>query len=165
MNDEPQPRLWLVCFSDSRATWWSPFLATGFRHVSAAAWYEEAQRWVYVDPTRRGLVVEIWTEDEFGRRLGQLMHDSTVILRVPSRRDMQAMPGFTWWCVGSIKALLGIRARALVPRGLYRHLLTIGAETVEYERPNVEAVQDSEAAAGRPGGHALAQSGASASGS
>lgn len=125
--DLPIDRLWLVFFTEAEgAPWWSRFLAPGFRHVVAAAWFDDQQRWVLIDPTRRGTVVLIYRQDQFGGRFQQLMESSSVVLRVSSTLSRSATP-FGWWCTGAIKALLGIRCRALSPRGLCRHLLRNGA--------------------------------------
>jgi hypothetical protein len=123
-------RLWLLFFGEAIGTpWWSRFLAPGYRHVTACAWFADQERWVYFNPTRTGTVILLYREDEFGGRLTQLMRDSTLVLRVVATQSRHATP-FGWWCTGSIKALLGIRTRALCPRALARHLLRHGAEVV-----------------------------------
>jgi hypothetical protein len=133
--DVPIDRLWLVFFGEADgAPWWSRFLAPGFRHVTAAAWFDDQQRWVLIDPTRRGTVVLIYRQDQFGGRFQQLMDSSSVVLRVVAKRSRTATP-FGWWCTGSVKALLGVRCRALSPAALYRHLLRNGAETVKMPAP------------------------------
>jgi hypothetical protein len=40
---------------------------------------------------------------------------------------------FGWWCTGAMKALLGVKCRALSPRALRDHLLRDGAEVVHIE--------------------------------
>lgn len=160
--DAPPRRLWLVFFGDAQETlWWVRGLRPGFRHVSAAAYYADQERWVYVNPTRLGLIVEVWRPDEFGARLGQLAAESAAIVRMPSRADLPCLPGAAW-CVGVVKALLGIRSCALAPLGLYRHLLANGAEPVEV--PVGESVQGSlPSAAGLPS-HGAATAGTGARG-
>lgn len=129
--DIPIDRLWLVFFCEAEgAPWWSRFLAPGFRHVMAAAWFDDQQRWVLIDPTRRGTVVLIYRQDQFGGRFQQLMDSSSVVLRVIARRSRTTTP-FGWWCTGAVKALMGIRCRALSPKQLCRHLLRNGAEPVK----------------------------------
>jgi hypothetical protein len=129
--DIPIDRLWLVFFGEAEgAPWWSWFCAPGYRHVSACAWFADQERWVYVNPTRRGTVILLYREDEFGGRMTQLVNSSSYILRVRSSLARSATP-FGWWCTGAIKALLGVRSRALSPRGLRDHLLRHGAEVVE----------------------------------
>jgi hypothetical protein len=129
--DIPIDRLWLVFFGEAEgAPWWSRLCAPGYRHVAAAAWFADQERWVYFNPTRRGTVILLYREDEFGGRFTQLMNDSSCVLRVRSTLARGATP-FGWWCTGAIKALLGLRSRALSPRQLRDHLLRHGAEVVE----------------------------------
>lgn len=136
----PLPRLWLVFFSDTdSAWWWTRFFRPGFRHVCAACWYAGADRWVYFNPTRRGLVIDVLTDAEFGPRFQQLIDDSEAIVRVRSAYVRREMPA-AFFCVGAIKALLGARGRALTPFGLFRHLLATGAELVP--RPSEDNLAD-----------------------
>lgn len=124
-------RLWLVFFSDAKgAPWWTWFLPKGYSHVTACAWFADQERWVYFNPTRRGTVILLYREDEFGGRFTQLLNDSSCVLRVRSTLRRRTTP-FGWWCTGSIKALLGVRSRALSPFQLSRHLLRHGAEAVD----------------------------------
>jgi len=124
-------RLWLVFFGEAEgAPWWSRFLTPGYRHVAAAAWFADQERWVYFNPTRRGTVILIYREDEFGGRLQQLVDTSSLILRVRSTRARRATP-FGWWCTGSIKALLGLHSRALSPFQLAKYLSAHGAERID----------------------------------
>lgn len=123
-------RLWLVFFGEAEERpWWSWFLPAGYRHVAACAWFAEQERWVYFNPTRRGIVILVCREDEFGGRFQQLVDSSACVLRVRSQLARSSTP-FGWWCTGAIKALLGVRSRALSPRALRDHLLRHGAEVV-----------------------------------
>ncbi|MCK1585477.1 hypothetical protein IVB03_39475 [Bradyrhizobium sp. 168] len=129
--DIPIDRLWLVFFGEvDGSPWWARLLAPGCRHVAACAWFAEQERWVYFNPTRRGTVILLYREDEFGGRFTQLMNSSSCVLRVRSTLSRSATP-FGWWCTGAVKALLGVKARALAPRGLRDHLLRRGAEVVK----------------------------------
>jgi hypothetical protein len=128
---EGSPRLWLVFFGNNDGcAWWARLCRPGFRHVSAAAYYADRERWVYFNPARRGTVIEIYEGDEFDVRLGYLMQESAAVLRVQSRFGRTSTPAL-WHCVGAIKALLGVRSCALCPKGLHDHLRAIGAEPVE----------------------------------
>jgi hypothetical protein len=124
-------RLWLVFFGEAKDDpWWARwFTPPGYRHVAACAWFDEQQRWVYFNPTRRGTVILLYREDEFGGRFQQLMDSSALVLRVRSSLTRQATP-FGWWCTGAIKALLGVRGFAVTPFGLARVLQDNGAEAV-----------------------------------
>lgn len=122
------PRLWLVFFGQCRATaWWARVFRPGWRHVAAAAYFPSADRWLYVDPVAPGLSIEIATPDDFHARYQDLMTCSTAVLRFASQHERGAMPA-TFYCVGAIKAVLGIRSRALSPRALYDDLVARGAE-------------------------------------
>lgn len=123
-------RLWLVFFTEAEgAPWWSRFLAPGYRHVIACAWFAQQQRWVYYNPARTGTVILLYREDEFPARLTQLMTSSALVLRVVARQSRTATP-FGWWCTGAVKALLGVRGFAVTPFGLARWLQHRGAEAV-----------------------------------
>jgi hypothetical protein len=134
ISDTPLPRLWLVFFGEAASpAWWRLLLKPGFRHVSAAAWYDEQQRWVWFNPTWRGTVIELYGPNEFDARMGQLASDATAVLRVRSRFGRGGAPAASH-CVGAIKGLLGVRSCALTPRQLFRHLLANEAEMVEVPR-------------------------------
>jgi hypothetical protein len=154
-------RRWLVFFGEGCGpAWWKPFLRRGFCHVSAAAYFVEQERWVYVDAGFSGLAVEVHRPSEFEGRLAQLIRDSSVILRVPAAAR-RTMPPRGWWCVGLVKALLGIHCRALLPYQLYRHLLRDGAEIVEVPVGQLSQAED-RSAAGGPAGDGVSQSGTAA---
>lgn len=128
--DTPPARLWLVFFSSPRGVaWWCRILRPGFRHVYAASWYADADRWVVFNPTRRGTVIELWSAADFPRRLDQFLAESSAVLRVASRHEREHPPPMPW-CVGQVKALLGIRSAALTPWQLYHALRARGAEPV-----------------------------------
>lgn len=117
-------------FGEARgAAWWARFFAPGFRHVRAAAWYGEAQRWVLFDPSRRGLAIEVLTEAEFGPWFEMLLAESSLVLRFASRFERGSTPA-AWHCVGAVKALLGLKTSAISPYALSRALIANGAEVV-----------------------------------
>lgn len=123
-------RKWLVFFTDGEGEpWWARLLPAGYRHVAACAWFADQERWVYFNPTRRGTVILVYRDEEFGGRFQQLLDSSSLVLRVTSRHSRRSTP-FGWWCTGAVKALLGVKARALSPIQLRNHLLRHGAEVV-----------------------------------
>jgi hypothetical protein len=123
------PRLWLVFFGDSVPSFWSRWLRPGFRHVAAASYFADQERWVYVDACRSGTVIDVCRQEEFQDRFAALMTNSSHILRVTARRDRRRTVA-TYYCVGAVKALVGVNSRAMTPRGLYHDLLALGAEVV-----------------------------------
>lgn len=129
----PTSRLWLLCFYDGETpTWWQKILKPGFRHVCACCYFADIGMWVYYNPTRRGTEIQVARPDDFAGRWAQLARDCAAILRFPSQADRNATP-LSWWCVGAMKALLGIRSGALSPYQLYRDLRAHGAEEVDLE--------------------------------
>lgn len=124
------PRLWLVFFGDSVPTLWSRMLRPGFRHVAAASYFADQDRWVYVDACRSGTVIEVLRQDEFSGRFQHLMVNSSHILSMPARRERKRTAA-AFYCVGAMKALLGLNSQAVTPYGLYYDLLLAGAEPVE----------------------------------
>lgn len=136
----PIPRLWIVFFSDASGRWWTKAFRPGFRHVFAAAWFADQERWVVFDPLRHGLVLQVLRGDEFN--YGALLAASHTAVRINARFERLAIPP-VFYCVGAVKALLGLRSAAVTPYGLYRALRRIGAEIVE--RPCVGGVAPSPA--------------------
>jgi hypothetical protein len=123
-------RLWLVFFSDGeQVSFWSQFLRPGWRHICAAAWYPEQERWVYVNPARDRTHIRVQRGEEFAARFTYLWGTSTAILEVATMGERQFCPAF-FSCVGAIKGLLGLRSWALTPRGLYAALIHAGAKAV-----------------------------------
>ena len=131
MAGKPLLRTWLVFFGAPKGQyWWARFLRPGFRHVSAAAWFDLEQRWVYYNPARPGTTILIFTADEWGRVFGPPLEESTACVRIRGAYDRTSTPA-TWYCVGAMKALLGLRSSALSPHALYLDLLRRGGEAVE----------------------------------
>lgn len=130
MAAKPLVRTWLVFFSEPPATyWWTRFFRPGFKHVTACAWFDLEQRWVYYNPARPGTTLLIFTPDEWGAVFAQVLEKSTACVRFRGRNERRSTPA-TWFCVGAIKALLGLNSRALSPHGLYLDLIRQGGEAV-----------------------------------
>lgn len=124
-------RSWNVFFSDGERPGWLArlLLARGFRHVEAAAYFADQERWVFVVPSRRRMAVHVMREEESAGVYAAMVERASVVLRFDGRAARVEMPAVCG-CVGAVKALLGIRARAFTPFGLFRHLLREGAETI-----------------------------------
>lgn len=138
----PDSRLWLLFFGDTpRRAWWANWLKPGYRHIAAMSYYADTERWVYVDPALHWTVIRVLTQEQAAVQMAALLDQSTAVLRVASRPSRRCAPTFPW-CVGQIKALLGVRTAALTPWQLYRALRALGAEPVP-----MCVVPDAEAAA------------------
>ena len=142
--NEPLPRLWLLFFGDDpHASWWSTLLRPGFRHIRAAAWYAQQERWVYFNPTPRGAILDLYREDEFTPYFDEMVRESTLVLRVASAHDLRLTPRVTY-CVSALKAMLGLRSIAMTPYGFARSLVSKGAEVMKPEGPQLAAAEQHE---------------------
>lgn len=128
-------REWLVFFADGeRFAWWDIWTRPGFRHVLAAGYDAEAERWVIFDPRATGTTILLVGQDEAGAKLADLIEASAgrVLRFAPrARRMFQPVAG---GCVGAVAALLGVRG-ALSPSGLHRQLLRMGATAAFEDTP------------------------------
>lgn len=123
-------RLWLIFFLEPDGpAWWARVLRPGFRHLCAVSRYDSADRWLYFHPARTGTSIQIFTDEQIKVVITDLLARSSVVLRVASRQERRNAPAMVF-CVAEIKALLGIRSRALTPYRLYRDLIARGAEIV-----------------------------------
>lgn len=97
-----------------------------FGHVLAFAWTGHV--WAVIDPHLRW--TEVFTlEDgpEFQKWVRQVSQTAD-IFRIEGRGV--APIGAGWFCVGTVKRLVGLRSGALSPAGLKRDLLRAGARQV-----------------------------------
>ena len=109
----------LVVFHDHGCHVLSRFLKSGFRHVFAAVLAGDF--WISIDSRAGVPVVEVIAPRGFD--LAKFYRDQgfavveTSQCTVPPRAPLLIAN-----CVGCVKALLCIRARAITPYGLYKHL-------------------------------------------
>jgi hypothetical protein len=123
-------RSWLIFFSEGEPGFWRFFTRRGFRHVDAAAYFADQDRWVFIIPERKRLVVEVKRPDEAGHRLAHMRNNATAAVRFNGQEARRFAP-IGVGCVGIVKGMLGIKSRALVPFQLYADLLRQGAEVID----------------------------------
>lgn len=123
-------RRWHIFFCDDDAGWWRLITRKGFRHVEAAAYFADQDRWVFVLPSREHFRIEVRRPEESGPIYTAMMLRAHAILAFNGRKDRTHVPVGPS-CVGMIKALTGIKSRALWPHGLYADLLRQGAEVID----------------------------------
>lgn len=105
----------LVIFSDHGTHPLSPLLKRGFRHVFCAV--RDRDHWCVVDGAS-GLPVLYVGHGE----LAEWYRDQGyTVVEVAERRRVRT-PLVAATCVGVVKAVVGIRSRAVTPWGLFRHL-------------------------------------------
>lgn len=129
-------REFLVFFCEGRRySWWDVFTRKGMRHIVIAGCDAGRRLWVVIDPSRESMQFEIfgWGDPAIDRKLGELLRASDyTYLRVKAGDERQRMPAI-FGCVGAAKAILGIRSRALEPKGLFRDLVARGAKPIRVE--------------------------------
>lgn len=114
----------------------------GFGHVMAAGYDPEHKLWIFFNPTRTGTLIEALPEGPACAALYCYWCEisNPRILRVVARTDRFMVPPM-FSCVAAIKALLGVRCRALLPRGLYRDLVAKGAEVLEVPQSDEQHIR------------------------
>lgn len=128
---EPLPA-WFVVFSDRGAvTWWQKLLRPGFRHCWLFGWDEAAGRWLVVDPAFGGAYVRAADDRAAGLIWAELRQGRYTVLLARRGDAVIARPRMLLTCVSAVVAVLGVRACAFTPWGLYRHLLRQRAEVVQ----------------------------------
>lgn len=124
-------RLWLVSFHDAKDRRpWTRLFKPGFGHCCALSYFADQERWVYFNPTRHGSTIALFRREEFGSRLDDLVGQSSGFLRFGQRYQRRDQPA-VFYCVGAMKALLGIESRAWTPWQLYWDMVEMGAEVVK----------------------------------
>jgi hypothetical protein len=126
---------WIAFQGTERNNWFDRFTAPGFRHVTAFTALQDDQRfgehvWLFVDPSVIGMRLEILTDAEMDAVLQIIAADAGRFLYLAQTPPpaTSRFPRFGAYCVSEIERLLGLRARALRPIGLYRRLLDLGAQ-------------------------------------
>lgn len=110
---------WNIVIEQGRTPW---------GHVYAFALDPRTGVWIVIDPHLRWTRVFALTDGpEFDRWVVGVAAGAD-IYRIQGRG--QAPVGAGWFCVGTVKRLVGLRSGALSPRGLRRDLLRAGAQQV-----------------------------------
>lgn len=124
------PTRWHVCFLDEAVSPIVKFLnPRGFRHVAAVGWLPAHKLWLLYDVQFGKTTVAILGENEAGAWLTAGMNGGGV-LSMPAPKERvrwQWWQRFGFWCVPSIKHLLGLRCVAMLPHQLHRYMLKHGA--------------------------------------
>lgn len=107
---------WNVIFERGR-TPWGHVLAAGF----------DGRSYVVVDPHVGWTEVFTLSPEQFDDWIVSAA-DRATVLRIAGGRRAPLLPGF--FCVGTIKRLIGFASGALSPAGLRRDLLRAGAQQV-----------------------------------
>jgi hypothetical protein len=140
--DGRQSMNWNVVFERGRTPW---------GHVYAFAFDAVTGVWIVIDPHLRWTRVFAVPQGVAFRRWVAGVAPTAEIYRLQGRG--QAPLGMGFFCVGTVKRLVGLRSGALSPKGLKRDLLKAGARRVFHEN---------QAAQGRPSPEVASRSGRTA---
>jgi hypothetical protein len=135
-------RAWHLFFGPAAAPW-SHILRGAFGHVAAAGYDAEHKLWIFFNPSARSLMIRALPEGpECAAIYGEWVAACRPhILRIVPQQARRLFPP-CFSCVGAIKALCGIRSRALLPGALYRDLVAQGAEQLKVPDVDVQETID-----------------------
>jgi len=161
MNRDGIPLPHLVVFCDpepippniqlgwrERLVWWAlhAFLRPGFRHCMVLQPFTLGQSggWLHVNPLSNGIDISICPARAAEAVLEQVRQGKGFAVWTHPVRETRVLGGDLLTCVSVVKAVLGLRCRALTPYGLYRHLkrqedVTMGGF---FSKPSAPAQQD-----------------------
>jgi hypothetical protein len=129
---------WFVLFYDCTApndSWLARNLPFGrFRHASALGKPMGLDLWVWFDVSLHRTRVEL-IPAAFDDTLAELVQAAAEVVSFPVLRGPPRIGRLGYYCVPSIKHLLGLRGCALTPDGLYRLLIENGGERFD-EHPS-----------------------------
>lgn len=123
------PPFWFVVFTHTFGTPWVDRLIIGrFKHCFAVGYFPNARAWVKVNPTLRGIDLDVMRKEEAGNWLDCVSYECAVLKVTAGRRTKPRVRAF--WCTPAVAALVGSTSNALTPDRLWRDLLREGAEIV-----------------------------------
>ena len=112
---------WVLVFEKRRDTvrWWHRFVNPEFNHVYAILDNEDCC--VVVNPLIWGIAVRV-ERAPIEDVVAYYGNGCRVLSAVVDYRGVEAVTRGPFSCVGTVKALLGLKCRAVTPEGLYRFL-------------------------------------------
>ena len=127
-----EPTTWFLVFHRTSVNRLLSFLAFGdLKHVSAFGYCPGFDAWVIYDVTWSGTRVRLVRNDQAGQ---QAIIDMTRGCEMMKVEHAGQTPTFTsrigFYCVSSVKHLLGLRCVAVTPTQLYRFLLHNGGALI-----------------------------------
>lgn len=132
-----QPTEWFVVFHPRSTSRFLSFIAFGrFKHVSAFGYCPGFRVWIFYDVGWRGTAVNlIEHSDEGQRQLIELTRDCAIIKVAHAGQTPRFSSRLAFYCVNSIKHLLGLRCVAITPTQFYRFLCQNGGMLISDCRP------------------------------
>ena len=136
MNPEPaapsEPTEWFVVFhrkSMNRILGW---LAAGeYKHVAAVGYCPGVKVWLIYDVTWSGTRIKVLPHGEAALATINAWTDGCDLVKIPrANQTPHLLSRVGFYCVPSVKHLLGLRCVAATPTQLYRYLLRNGGALI-----------------------------------
>lgn len=140
------PSRWILAFARRSSSRWVNLVPGRYKHVMAMGYVAEMDSWIFFD-VRLGHTDLYTARGDGARQLMAHYAEGADLLGMPARRGRSAALRCGFWCVPSIKHLVGVRGGALRPDALWRDCLRQGAEILSDENQRAATTGLSSAAA------------------
>jgi len=127
-----EPTEWFVVFSRSSTSRLLSFIAFGeLKHVCAFGYCPGFDAWIVYDVTWPGTRVRLVRNDQTGQQAIIDMTRGCEMLKIAHAGQTPSLSSrLGFYCVSSVKHLLGLRCVAATPGQLYRYLRKSGATLI-----------------------------------
>ena len=126
-----EPDTWFIVFWKDAATWWLGLAAMGtYKHVSAFAYIPGVKAWVHYDAQWNGLKLQFIPHAHCQEVLGPILRDNEVIKIKKEWRSVGILSRLGFYCVPTVKHLLGVQGCVVRPDGLHKVLLRNGGVAI-----------------------------------
>jgi hypothetical protein len=120
-----EPDYWNVVFLPSRSRL-ERILLGRFRHVSAFTYIPGFRAWLIFDVQWGGMRLVLFSHEMAKDIFIELTRDCEIVRFARQHKPKMFAGRLGFYCVSAIKCLLGLSCVALLPDGLYRHLVEHG---------------------------------------
>lgn len=127
-----EPAEWFLVFHRTSTSRLLSFIAFGeLKHVSAFGYCAGFDAWIVYDVTWKGTRVRLVRNDAAGQQAIIDMTRGCDMLKIAHAGQLPSWSSrIGFYCVSSVKHLLGLRCVAITPTQLYRYLRKTGAMTI-----------------------------------
>src|ERR1700694_4615256 len=130
-----EPDEWFVVFHTKTSGRWLRILACGrFKHVSAFAYCAGFNAWLLYDTQLSGTRLMLLNHGDVAKGMIAAYAEDCVIVKITKRPLLKRLglsSRLFFYCVPSIKSLIGVRCAAIFPDALYRHIIRSGGIVID----------------------------------
>lgn len=142
------PTRWLLAFSHRSTSRFINAIPGRYKHVMAMGYVEELNTWLFFD-VRLGHTNLYAARGDHALRLMAHYSQDADLLGIPARHRATPALRCGFWCVPSVKHLVGIRGGALRPDALWRDCVAQGATIIGYENVDTSSAGRARVSAAR----------------